>query len=115
MTVEQLQRDGWPTAEQIGAGQQARFETLFAEVAGAVVGFALFFHNYSTWEGMGVYLEDLYVKPEHRGKGIGTALVEFCLHQFSTRLSIRQALKHILQVASAYCVCIQENVYVDHV
>ncbi len=78
MTVEQLERDGWPSAEQRDAGHQARFETLFAEVAGVVVGFALFFHNYSTWEGTGVYLEDLYVKPKHRGKGVGTALVFVC-------------------------------------
>jgi len=40
------------------------------------VGFALYFHNYSTWRGhAGIYLEDLYVNPEHRGKGIGKALL----------------------------------------
>jgi len=40
------------------------------------VGFALFFHNYSTWVGRhGLYLEDLFVKPEHRGKGYGRALL----------------------------------------
>ena len=39
-------------------------------------GFALFFYNYSTWRGhAGIYLEDLYVSPEHRGKGIGKALL----------------------------------------
>lgn len=70
MTVERLQKDGWPED-----GKVKRFETLMAEVDGAVIGFALFFHNYSTWEGMGIYLEDLYVKPAHRGKGVGTALM----------------------------------------
>jgi len=40
------------------------------------VGFALFFHNYSTWVGRpGLYLEDLFVKPEHRDKGYGRALL----------------------------------------
>ncbi|PRP92657.1 putative acetyltransferase [Enhygromyxa salina] len=39
-------------------------------------GFALFFHNYSTWRGRpGLYLEDLYVSPEHRGRGHGRALL----------------------------------------
>ena len=75
MTVEKLQQDGWPSADDVAAGKTARFETVFAEVDGKVVGFALFFHNYSTWEGMGLYLEDLYVKPAHRGRGVGTALM----------------------------------------
>ena len=53
---------------------------LFAHVAedgsGNVVGFALWFLNYSTWLGKhGIYLEDLYVKPEHRGGGHGTDLL----------------------------------------
>jgi GNAT superfamily N-acetyltransferase len=40
------------------------------------LGFALFFHNYSTWLAKpGIYLEDLYVRPEHRGKGAGKALL----------------------------------------
>jgi GNAT superfamily N-acetyltransferase len=51
-------------------------EVLLAEEAGAVVGFALFFHNYSTFVGRpGIYLEDLFVDPQHRGKGHGKALL----------------------------------------
>lgn len=51
-------------------------EVLLAEDAGAVVGFALFFHNYSTFLGRpGIYLEDLFVRPEYRGKGHGKALL----------------------------------------
>lgn len=48
-----------------------------AVVDGEVVGFALWFLNFSTWLGKhGLYLEDLYVKPEHRGTGIGKALLK---------------------------------------
>jgi GNAT superfamily N-acetyltransferase len=51
-------------------------EVLIAEDAGRAVGFALFFHNYSTFRGQpGLYLEDLFVEPEHRGKGHGKALL----------------------------------------
>jgi GNAT superfamily N-acetyltransferase len=47
-----------------------------AEVDGEVAGFALWFLNFSTWVGKhGIYLEDLYVRPEHRGSGIGLALL----------------------------------------
>lgn len=50
-------------------------EVIFALEDGVEVGFALFFHNFSTFLGRsGVYLEDLYVKPEFRGKGYGKAL-----------------------------------------
>jgi GNAT superfamily N-acetyltransferase len=50
-------------------------EVLLAEDAGQTVGFALFFHNYSTFRGQpGIYLEDLFVDPQHRGKGHGKAL-----------------------------------------
>ena len=49
---------------------------LVAEVAGQVAGFALYFLNFSTWEGVsGIYLEDLFVRPEHRGLGLGQALL----------------------------------------
>lgn len=52
-------------------------EVLFAVVNGEEVGFALFFHNFSTFLGRaGLYLEDLYVKPEHRGKGYGKAILK---------------------------------------
>ena len=51
-------------------------EVVFAEVDGKEVGFALFFHNYSTFLAQaGIYLEDLFVKPESRGRGIGKALL----------------------------------------
>ena len=51
-------------------------EAVIAERDGEPVGFALFFHNFSTWTGKkGLYLEDLYVTPEARGTGVGTALL----------------------------------------
>ena len=57
-------------------GPTPRAEVLIAERAGEAVGFALFFHNYSTWEGRpGLYLEDLYVDEPARGTGAGRALM----------------------------------------
>jgi GNAT superfamily N-acetyltransferase len=51
-------------------------EVVFAVADGKEAGFALFFHNYSTFLGQpGIYLEDLFVKPESRGRGIGKALL----------------------------------------
>jgi hypothetical protein len=52
MTEATLRRDGWPTASERAAGAQPRFETFIAEVDGDAVGFALYFHIYSTWEGL---------------------------------------------------------------
>jgi GNAT superfamily N-acetyltransferase len=57
-------------------GSRRYAEVLLAEDGGAVVGFALFFHNYSTFHGQpGIYLEDLFVEPAQRGKGHGKALL----------------------------------------
>ena len=54
--------------------EKRRAEVLFALEDGAEVGFALFFQNFSTFLGRaGLYLEDLYVRPEHQGKGYGKA------------------------------------------
>ena len=57
--------------------EKKKAEVLFATEDGRDVGFALFFHNFSTFLGRaGIYLEDLYVMPEYRGKGHGKALLK---------------------------------------
>ena len=57
-------------------GDAPAAEAVIAEAAGEAVGFALFFHNFSTWTGRrGLYLEDLYVTPAARGQGVGKALL----------------------------------------
>jgi len=65
-----------------GFGPTPRFHALIADYAAAVdqpvqpVGFALYFHSYSTWEGHhGIYLEDIFVSQHHRGLGLGKALL----------------------------------------
>ena len=71
--------------DEVTATEEQLVDVLFRESAAEVllafegespVGFALFFHNFSTWLGRpGLYLEDLFVKPEKRGKGYGRALL----------------------------------------
>lgn len=52
-------------------------EVLFAVAEGREVGFALFFHNFSTFLGRaGIYLEDLFIRPEYRGRGYGKAVIK---------------------------------------
>ena len=59
-------------------GEWRAAEVLIAGYEGALAGFALFFHSFSTFLGRpGIYLEDLYVKPEFRAKGIGRALLTY--------------------------------------
>jgi len=59
-----------------GFGPAPRFECLLAELDGKAVGFALFFHNFSTFEGRaGLYLEDVYIAPAARGSGLGRAMM----------------------------------------
>ena len=59
-----------------GFGERPAFECLLAEAGGEAVGFALFFPNYSTFEGRaGLYVEDIYVAPSARSLGVGRALM----------------------------------------
>lgn len=58
--------------------QDRRAEVIFALEDGVEVGFALYFHNFSTFVGRsGLYLEDLFVKPAYRGRGYGKALLKY--------------------------------------
>ncbi len=66
------------TVDQLWAalfGPSSTASCLIAEHEGGVVGFALYFGYFSTWQGQGLYLEDLYVRPEVRGTGFGLALL----------------------------------------
>jgi GNAT superfamily N-acetyltransferase len=66
----ELARDGFPEA-----GAERYFECIIAEEDGQPAGFALFFPIYSTWRGRAIHLEDLFVRPAFRGRGIGKALL----------------------------------------
>lgn len=76
---EKLLHECHVTAENIGAslfGAKPQAECVIAELEGQAVGFALFFHNYSTFLAKpGLYLEDLFVRPEARGHGVGKAVL----------------------------------------
>lgn len=61
-------------------GPRPYAEVVIAELEGEPVGFALFFHNYSTWLGRpGLYLEDIYVRPHARGRGVGKRLFTYLI------------------------------------
>ena len=67
ITEEQLKADGF--------GQYPKFRALIAEWDGQAAGYAFFFDFYSTWTGRHMFLEDLFVRPQFRGKGIGKVLM----------------------------------------
>ncbi len=67
ISADDLLRDGF--------GPNPKFRALVAESDGQMAGYALFFGYYSSWAGPGLYLEDLFVREQFRGKGIGKALL----------------------------------------
>jgi len=67
ITADDLTRDGF--------GPEPKFRALIAEWAGQAAGYAVFFDFYSTWRGRQLFLEDLFVRPHFRGKGVGTSLL----------------------------------------
>lgn len=70
VTEEDLRRDGFTA--------NPKFQVIVAEWNGEPAGMAFFFYNYSTWKGRpGIYLEDLFVRPQFRRKGIGKALLVY--------------------------------------
>ncbi len=84
MLQESARDQGFPHEVAVGAddlradgfGPHPRFHTLIAEVDGTPAGLAIFFVNYSTWiSRLGLYLEDLYVRPPYRSQGVAGALL----------------------------------------
>jgi GNAT superfamily N-acetyltransferase len=75
--LDHVQADQASLAEEL-FGSPRVAEALVAELGGEAVGFAVFFHNFSTFVGRkGLYLEDLYVRPHARRRGVGRALITF--------------------------------------
>lgn len=71
-------------------GKRPYAEVFFAELEGLPAGFAVFFHNFSTFVGKpGLYIEDIFVKPEFRGKGIGKAMFVHCVKLAKERNCVR--------------------------
>ena len=68
------------TPDEINAtlfGEGSKTEALICEIDGKIAGYAVFFTSYSTWLGRnGIYMEDLYISPDFRGKGAGKALLK---------------------------------------
>jgi GNAT superfamily N-acetyltransferase len=92
---EQAEHEALMTEEQLHEALFGPAPALFGHVAqtgdGEAAGFAVWFHNFSTWRGThGIYLEDLYVRPEHRGGGFGRALLQtlaaLCVQRGYSRL-----------------------------
>jgi GNAT superfamily N-acetyltransferase len=73
VTVADLERDGF--------GDSPLFHTFVAEVDNEIVGIALYYYRYSTWKGKTIHLEDLIVKEEMRGSGLGFALYSKIIEQ----------------------------------
>ena len=64
-----------------GFGEYPIFFCFLAYYNGELAGFSLWYYRFSTWKGKRFYLEDLYVKDDYRGKGIGQELIEACIEE----------------------------------
>lgn len=73
LTVADLERDGF--------GSNPLFHTFVAEIDENIVGIALYYYRYSTWKGKTIHLEDLIVKENQRGSGVGFALYSKIIEQ----------------------------------
>jgi GNAT superfamily N-acetyltransferase len=87
ITVEELAEDGF--------GENPSYSCIVAELEGRVIGFALYFIRYSTWQGKTVYLEDFLVDENYRSKGIGKLLFEEMI-SIAQNLNVRQMSWQVL-------------------
>jgi len=78
-----------------GFGQFPIFKAIVAQHEDTIVAFALSYFRYSTWRGKVVFLEDLYVKPEYRSKGIGRKLMEMKL-AYTEKLGLKYLCLQVL-------------------
>lgn len=68
-----------------GFGPQPVWWAFVAEENGTIQGFALYYIRFSTWKGQRLYLEDIYIRPEKRGQGIGTQLFDALVQEMRER------------------------------
>ncbi len=91
---EKLTHQVVATEKQLRAtlfGKKPIAKVLIAEINEKAVGFLLYFYNYSTFLGRpGIYIEDLYVNPKYRKKGVGKALMKYCI-----KIAYKQGCKRI--------------------
>jgi GNAT superfamily N-acetyltransferase len=87
VTKEELERDGF--------GPDPAYKCIVAEEDGVVIGFALYYIRYSTWNGKTVYLEDFLVDEKYRSKGIGKILFDEMI-AIAQRLKVRQMCWQVL-------------------
>ncbi len=73
LTLEQFIKDGF--------GPTPLFKAVVLNSGNADAGFALYYNRYSTWKGKALYLEDLYISPEFRNKGLGKELMNFLIKE----------------------------------
>ena len=86
-TVESMEKDGF--------GEDSIFEFFVAEDQGKIIGLALYYYRYSTWKGRSIYLEDLVVCEESRGKGFGKRLLDAVVYE-AKRLNCNQVCWQVL-------------------